>query len=79
MSSAQSALRQRTNSSKPSEAAVGSGAIEELRSIFDPSTCVRKGLCPVTRIRHQEEPFESHSLYFEQHGTGLEKIIMIMG
>jgi hypothetical protein len=52
---------------------------EELTSIFDPSTCVRKGLCPVTQIRNKGDPLESHSLYFEQHGTGPEKVIFIMG
>ena len=45
-------------------------------SIFDPTTLVRKGLCP-TRLRHQG--LESHSLYFEQHGSGPEKILFIMG
>jgi len=60
---------------KPSEA-----ALEGLKTLFDPATCVRKGLCPVTKIRGQEQdPLESHSLYFEQHGTGPEKILFIMG
>ncbi|CAL1704260.1 unnamed protein product [Somion occarium] len=48
-------------------------------TIFDPTTCSRKGLCPVTEIRHQGEVFESHSLYFEQHGTGPTKVLFIMG
>lgn len=49
-------------------------------SIFDPSTCTRRGLCPVTTIRKQDDdPLESHSLYFEQHGSGPEKILFIMG
>ncbi|KAI0693729.1 Alpha/Beta hydrolase protein [Cytidiella melzeri] len=48
-------------------------------TIFDPSTCIRKGLCPVSSIRNKEDPLESHSLYYEQHGTGPEKIIFIMG
>ncbi|KAL0569643.1 hypothetical protein V5O48_012327 [Marasmius crinis-equi] len=52
----------------------------ELPTIFDPSTCTRKGLCPVTTIRKQgENPLESHSLYYEIHGTGPEKIVLIMG
>ncbi|TDL27248.1 alpha/beta-hydrolase [Rickenella mellea] len=51
-----------------------------LNTIFDPSTCVRKGLCPVTHLRGQDEdPLESHSLYFEQHGNGPEKLVFIMG
>ncbi|KAI0093979.1 alpha/beta-hydrolase [Irpex rosettiformis] len=48
-------------------------------TIFDTTTCIRKGLCPVSSIRNKDDPLESHSLYFEQHGTGPEKIIFIMG
>ncbi|KAI0705858.1 alpha/beta-hydrolase [Cytidiella melzeri] len=48
-------------------------------TIFDATSCVRKGLCPVSSIRNKHDPLESHSLYFEQHGTGPEKIIFIMG
>ncbi|KAI0831136.1 alpha/beta-hydrolase [Trametes gibbosa] len=48
-------------------------------TIFDPSTCVRKGLCPVTQIRNKGDPLESHSLYFEVHGSGPEKVVFIMG
>lgn len=51
----------------------------EYQTIFDPETCTRRGLCPVTQIRGQEGPLESHSLYYEQHGTGPEKVIFIMG
>lgn len=51
----------------------------EYQTIFDPDTCTRRGLCPVTQISSQEGPLESHSLYYEQHGTGPEKIIFIMG
>ncbi|EGN96111.1 hypothetical protein SERLA73DRAFT_185663 [Serpula lacrymans var. lacrymans S7.3] len=51
----------------------------ELNTLFDPLTCTRKGLCPVTQIRNKGDPLESHSLYFEQHGTGPEKILFIMG
>lgn len=40
----------------------------ELPTVFDPETLVRKGLCPVTAIRNEGDPFESHSLYFEQVG-----------
>ncbi|EPQ51174.1 hypothetical protein GLOTRDRAFT_133293 [Gloeophyllum trabeum ATCC 11539] len=53
---------------------------EDLKTLFDPKTCTRKGLCPVTEIRKQgEDPLESHSLYFEVHGSGPEKIVFIMG
>lgn len=48
-------------------------------TFFDVDTCVRKGECPVTQIRDQSEALESHTLYFEQHGTGPEKIVLIMG
>ncbi|KAI0797835.1 alpha/beta-hydrolase [Abortiporus biennis] len=50
-----------------------------LPTIFDPTTCSRKGLCPVTSIRNKGDPFESHSLYYEQHGTGPTKVVFIMG
>ena len=54
---------------------------DDLPTIFDPATCVRKGLCPVTTIRGQgSDIFESHSLYFEQHGRGSDyKVVFIMG
>lgn len=51
----------------------------DLPTIFDPASLVKKGLCPVTKIRYDEDPLESHSLYYEQHGTGPEKMVFIMG
>ncbi|KAH9067571.1 Alpha/Beta hydrolase protein [Lactarius vividus] len=48
-------------------------------SIHDPATCTRKGLCPVTKSRGRDPPLESHSLYFEQHGTGPVKVVFIAG
>ena len=48
-------------------------------TIHDPATCTRKGLCPVTNLRGQGSPLESHSLYFEQHGKGPVKVVFIMG
>ncbi|KAH9050908.1 alpha/beta-hydrolase [Lactarius deliciosus] len=48
-------------------------------SIHDPATCTRKGLCPVTKLRAQDPFLESHSLYFEQHGTGPVKVVFITG
>ena len=51
----------------------------DLPTLFDPETCTRKGLCPVSSIRNRGDPFESHSLYFEQHGTGPEHVVFIMG
>jgi hypothetical protein len=53
-----------------------------VQTIFNPQTLTRKGLCPVTAIKGQHgqgSPAESHSLYFEQHGTGPEKVLFIMG
>ncbi|KAH9165229.1 alpha/beta-hydrolase [Lactarius sanguifluus] len=44
-------------------------------SIHDPSTCTRKGLCPITKSGGQI--LESHSLYFEQYGTGPVKVVFI--
>ncbi|OCH95581.1 alpha/beta-hydrolase [Obba rivulosa] len=51
----------------------------DIPTILDPSTCTRRGLCPVTTLKQEHSPLESHSLYFEQHGTGPEKIVFIMG
>ncbi|KAF5387697.1 hypothetical protein D9615_000004 [Tricholomella constricta] len=53
----------------------------DLPTAFDSSTCVRKGLCPVTQLRAQgPELLESHSLYYEQHGRGTKyKVVFIMG
>ncbi|KAH9059034.1 alpha beta-hydrolase [Lactarius vividus] len=48
-------------------------------SIHDPATCTRKGLCPVAKSRCQGLPLESHSLYFEQHGTGPVKVVFVTG
>ncbi|KAI0664971.1 alpha/beta-hydrolase [Cubamyces menziesii] len=59
--------------------AASSSDYQPTPTIFDPTTCVRKGLCPVTQIRNKGDPFESHSLYFEIHGSGPEKVVFIMG
>jgi len=59
--------------------AVMSPSETDLPTIFDPASLVKKGLCPVTKIRYDGDPLESHSLYYEQHGTGPEKIVFIMG
>ncbi|KAH9170887.1 hypothetical protein EDB89DRAFT_1217643 [Lactarius sanguifluus] len=48
-------------------------------SIHDPATCTRKGLCPVAKSSGQGPPLESHSLYFEQHGTGPVKVVFLTG
>ncbi|KAF8314258.1 alpha/beta-hydrolase [Clavulina sp. PMI_390] len=49
-----------------------------LKTLFDPNTLVKKGLCPVSKIKG-ETPLTSHSLYYEQHGKGPQKIVYIMG
>lgn len=51
----------------------------ELLTILDPVSLVKKGLCPVTEIGYDGNALESHSLYYEQHGTGPEKVVFIMG
>lgn len=51
----------------------------ERKTIFSDATVVKKGLCPVTKIKGEAPVVESHSLYFEQHGQGPEKILFIMG
>ncbi|CAE6515818.1 unnamed protein product [Rhizoctonia solani] len=51
----------------------------ERRTIFSEKTLTKKGLCPVTVIQGQEPAFESHSLYYELHGSGPEKILCVMG
>ncbi|KAJ6581444.1 alpha beta-hydrolase [Mycena capillaripes] len=45
-------------------------------TMFDPSSLVRKGFCPV----HSGTPLlQSHSLYYEQHGTGENHVLLING
>ncbi|KAF8666608.1 Serine aminopeptidase, S33 [Rhizoctonia solani] len=51
----------------------------ERKTIFDSKTLTKKGLCPVTIIKDQASAVESHSLYYELHGRGPEKILCIMG
>jgi pimeloyl-ACP methyl ester carboxylesterase len=55
--------------------------IHELPTAFSSETCVERGLCPVTKIRGQDsQPLESHSLYYEKHGSGDQyKVLFIMG
>ncbi|KAH9174898.1 alpha/beta-hydrolase [Lactarius sanguifluus] len=48
-------------------------------TIHDPATCIRTGLCLVATSTGQDPPPESHSLYFEQHGTGPIKVVFITG
>jgi hypothetical protein len=48
-------------------------------TIHDPATCTRKGLCPVEKVGGGDLHTPSHSLYFEQHGTGPIKVVFIMG
>jgi len=65
--------------------------LSELPTAFPDTTCLRRGLCPVTSLRAQgPELLESHSLYYEQHGPPrvkgdeeamkqLNKVVFIMG
>ncbi|KAI0035839.1 alpha/beta-hydrolase [Vararia minispora EC-137] len=50
----------------------------DLPTLLDPASCTRKGLCPVTALRGAQ-PSESHSLYYELHGRGPERVVLIMG
>ncbi|EUC64846.1 alpha/beta hydrolase family protein [Rhizoctonia solani AG-3 Rhs1AP] len=51
----------------------------ERTTIFSDKTLTKKGLCPVSVIQDQAPAIESHSLYYELHGRGPEKILCIMG
>ncbi|KAF7311615.1 FACT complex subunit SPT16 [Mycena kentingensis (nom. inval.)] len=58
--------------------------VDNLATLFDPATCKKRGLCPVTQIRHQATPLESHSLYYEIHGISDDadvhtRVVFIMG
>ena len=48
----------------------------QFKSFFDQTTCVRKGLCPIACVG---DPVPKHSLYYEQHGNGPKKVVLIMG
>ena len=73
------------SSSSSSSTHLSSESISHLQTIFDLSTCLKCGLCPATKLRLQgSELLESHSLYYEIHGTenvGLQqrKVVFIMG
>ena len=49
--------------------AMGDDLVTNLPTLFNPRTCVRRGLCPVTTLRKQDNPVESHSLYFGRYGA----------
>lgn len=55
-------------------------SVEHIKTIFDPSTCIQRGLCTVSKdIKRSPKP---HNLYYELHGsksTTATKIIFIMG
>ncbi|KAL4065339.1 Alpha/Beta hydrolase protein [Scleroderma yunnanense] len=51
----------------------------EYPTMFDASSCTRRGLCPVSQIGDYDCSLESHSLYYEIHGNGVERIVFIMG
>ncbi|KAF8337502.1 alpha/beta-hydrolase [Cantharellus anzutake] len=48
------------------------------RTFLDPATCVKKGFCPARDI--PRSPFViSHSIYYEIHGSGPERLVFVMG
>ncbi|KAG9049244.1 hypothetical protein FS837_010780 [Tulasnella sp. UAMH 9824] len=66
--------------------------IPELSSyptVFKAETLNRKGLCPVSSLEHEQKQEaqdtadavlpSKHSLYFEIHGDGEQKVVLIMG
>ena len=53
--------------------------LQQWVTFLDPTTCTRKGLCPVKEVGGRELSTTSHSLYFEQHGTGPTKVVFVMG
>jgi pimeloyl-ACP methyl ester carboxylesterase len=52
--------------------------LTDLKTLLDQSTLVDRGLCPVSQIQGDTSA-TSHSLYYEQHGRGPEKIVFIVG
>ncbi|KAF7325977.1 AB hydrolase-1 domain-containing protein [Mycena kentingensis (nom. inval.)] len=50
--------------------------VSQYPTMFDPASLVRKGFCPV----HAGLPLlQTHSLYYEQHGTGTQRVVLING
>ncbi|KAF7316149.1 AB hydrolase-1 domain-containing protein [Mycena indigotica] len=45
-------------------------------TMFDPASLVRKGFCPV---HSGLSLLHTHSLYYEQHGTGRQRVVLISG
>ncbi|KAJ7761133.1 alpha beta-hydrolase [Mycena metata] len=48
-------------------------------TMFDPSSLVRKGFCPVHNNSGHGPARPTHSLYYEQHGTGSKRVVLING
>ena len=51
----------------------------QFKSFFDPTTRVKQGLCPISRFKNSQHILQKQSLYYEQHGNGPEKVVLIMG
>jgi hypothetical protein len=51
----------------------------QFKSFLDPTARVRQGLCPISSVKNPGNPLQKHSLYYEQHGNGPEKVVLIMG
>ena len=52
----------------PSSPAYPDGPLLDLPTMFSTLTCLQRGLCPVSSLRGSEL-LESHSLYYEVHGS----------
>ncbi|KAF4616102.1 hypothetical protein D9613_011399 [Agrocybe pediades] len=56
--------------------------VSSIPTVFSPETRLRRGLCPVTALQESttsnkviDDTFESHSLYYEQHGPARINLI----
>lgn len=51
-------------------------SVEDLKTVLDPRTCVRRGKCV---IQPEESKGASHEIYYELHGSGPRRALLIMG
>ncbi|THU75260.1 alpha/beta-hydrolase [Dendrothele bispora CBS 962.96] len=53
---------------------------EDFPTIFERETCTHKGFCPVPCLQsHGSDPYKTHMLYYEQHGTGPTHVVFVNG
>lgn len=60
--------------------AVDTLSVDHIRTIFDPKTCIQRGLCTVAKTK--ERAPKPHNLYYELHGSqdkSATKLVFIMG